>query len=85
MHFPSALVVRAFLRYLPRRRALTAVQLLGIAVGVASATGMFLSARTALDSFTQAVTGVGLRGSSRNVRVSAKTSFWSWISTGIHE
>ncbi|HSH69694.1 MAG TPA: FtsX-like permease family protein, partial [Deferrisomatales bacterium] len=43
------------MRYLPRRRALTAVQLLGIAVGVASATGMFLSARTALDSFTQAV------------------------------
>ena len=49
-------VVRAFLRYLPRRRSLSAVQLLGIAVGVASAIGMFLSARTALESFTQAVT-----------------------------
>lgn len=55
MHLPSAMVVRAFLRYLPRRRALSGVQLLGIAVGVASATGMFLSARTALNSFTQAV------------------------------
>jgi len=48
-------ITRAFLRYLYRRRALAAVQLLGIAVGVASAIGMSLAARTALGSFTQAV------------------------------
>ncbi|GAB4259583.1 MAG: FtsX-like permease family protein [Deferrisomatales bacterium] len=48
-------VTKAFLRYLPRRRALTALQLLGIAIGVASAVGMALSARAALSSFRRAV------------------------------
>jgi len=48
-------VTRAFLRYLPRRRALTSLQLLGIAVGVAAAVGMALSARAALASFGKAV------------------------------
>lgn len=48
-------VTRAFLRYLPRRRALTALQLAGIAMGVAAAAGMALSARAALESFGRAV------------------------------
>ncbi len=48
-------VTRVFLRYLARRRALSALQLLGIAVGVASAVGMALSARAALSSFGRAV------------------------------
>lgn len=52
-------VVKAFLRYLPRRRALSALQLLGIAFGVASAIGMTLSARAALSSFTRAVEFLG--------------------------
>ncbi len=49
------IVARAFLRYLPRRRALTALQLAGIAIGVAAAVGMALSARAALSSFSRAV------------------------------
>ncbi len=49
------IVARAFLRHLPRRRALTALQLAGIAIGVAAAVGMSLSARAALSSFSRAV------------------------------
>src|SRR5512139_3430743 len=49
------IVTKAFLRYLPRRRGLSLLQLLGIACGVAAAAGMALSARAALSSFTQAV------------------------------
>ncbi len=49
------IVTKAFLRYLPRRRGLSILQLLGIACGVAAAAGMALSARAALSSFTQAV------------------------------
>ncbi|MBI4496143.1 MAG: FtsX-like permease family protein [Deltaproteobacteria bacterium] len=48
-------VTRAFLRYLPRRRSLSLLQLLGIACGVAAVVGMVLSARTALASFARAV------------------------------
>ncbi len=48
-------VTRAFLRYLPRRRALSLLQVLGIAFGVASAVGMGLSGRAALSSFARAV------------------------------
>ena len=48
-------VARAFLRYLPRRKGLAAIQLLGIAFGVASAVGMALTARSALASFSRAV------------------------------
>lgn len=48
-------VTKSFLRYLPRRRSLGAVQLLGIACGVAAVIGMTLSARTALSGFSQAV------------------------------
>ncbi|MFU8855507.1 MAG: FtsX-like permease family protein [Deferrisomatales bacterium] len=48
-------VTRAFLRYLLRRRALSVLQFLGIAVGVASAVGMALTGRAALDSFGRAV------------------------------
>jgi putative ABC transport system permease protein len=48
-------VTKSFLRYLLRRRSLVAVQLLGIACGVAAVIGMTLSARTALSGFTQAV------------------------------
>lgn len=48
-------VTKSFLRYLPRRRSLVTVQLLGIACGVAAVIGMTLSARTALSGFTQAV------------------------------
>ncbi len=49
------IVTKAFLRYLPRRRGLSVLQLLGIACGVAGAVGMALSAQTALSSFSQAV------------------------------
>jgi len=45
------IVTKAFLRYLPRRRGLSILQLLGIACGVAAAAGMALSARAALSSF----------------------------------
>ncbi len=48
-------VTKAFLRYLPRRRSLSILQLLGIACGVAAAVGMAISAQVALSSFTQAV------------------------------
>jgi putative ABC transport system permease protein len=48
-------VTKAFLRYLPRRRGLSLLQLLGIACGVAAAVGMALSARTAISSFSLAV------------------------------
>ncbi|MBI5015515.1 MAG: FtsX-like permease family protein [Deltaproteobacteria bacterium] len=48
-------VAVAFLRYLVRRRGLAAVQLSGIAIGVAAAVGMALSARAALSSFSEAV------------------------------
>ena len=48
-------VARAFLRELLRHRVLAALQILGVACGVAAAVGMSLSARTALASFTRAV------------------------------
>lgn len=46
---------KSFLRYVPRRRSLSFLQLIGIACGVAAAVGMTLSARTALSSFARAV------------------------------
>jgi len=49
------IVIKAFLRYLLRRRSLSILQLLGIACGVASVVGMTLSARSALSSFNEAV------------------------------
>ncbi len=48
-------VTKAFLRYIPRRRGLSALQLLGIACGVAATVGMVISARAALSSFEKAV------------------------------
>lgn len=48
-------VIRSFLRYLVRRRSLSALQLLGIAVGVAAAVGMMLASRSALKSLESAV------------------------------
>jgi putative ABC transport system permease protein len=48
-------VTKAFLRYLPRRRGLSFLQLLGIACGVAATVGMVFSARSALSNFTHAV------------------------------
>ncbi|UCD58733.1 MAG: ABC transporter permease, partial [Candidatus Hydrogenedentota bacterium] len=48
-------VTKSFLRYLPRRRSLSLLQLMGIACGVAAAVGMTLSARAALSSFARAV------------------------------
>jgi putative ABC transport system permease protein len=48
-------VTRAFLRELLRHRVLAALQILGVACGVAAAVGMSLSARTALASFSRAV------------------------------
>jgi len=48
-------VTTSFLRYLVRRRALSCLQLLGIACGVAAAVGMFFSSRTALSNFSNAV------------------------------
>jgi putative ABC transport system permease protein len=49
------IVTKAFLRYLPRRRSLSILQLLGIACGVAAAVGMALSAKASLSSFSRAV------------------------------
>jgi putative ABC transport system permease protein len=46
---------KAFLRYLPRRRGLSFLQILGIACGVATVIGMVFSARSALSSFSRAV------------------------------
>jgi putative ABC transport system permease protein len=48
-------VTRAFVREMLRHRALAALQVLGVACGVAAAVGMSLSARAALASFTRAV------------------------------
>ncbi len=48
-------VTRAFLRELLRHRVLAALQIFGVACGVAAAVGMSLSARTALASFELAV------------------------------
>ncbi|MDX1779471.1 MAG: FtsX-like permease family protein, partial [Thermodesulfobacteriota bacterium] len=48
-------VVKSFLRYLMRRRALSFLQLLGIACGVAAAVGMFFSSQTALSNFSNTV------------------------------
>ena len=43
-------VLLAFLRYLPRRRALTFLQVMGVAFGVAAVVGMHLSSKAALES-----------------------------------
>jgi len=59
------IVVKAFLRYLLKRRSLSILQLLGIACGVAAVIGMGLSARSALSSFSKAVEF--LRGSSTHL------------------
>ncbi len=48
-------VTKAFLRYIPRRRGLSTLQLLGIACGVAATVGMVISAGSALSSFEKAV------------------------------
>lgn len=48
-------VIRSFLRYLVRRRSLSTLQLLGIAVGVTAAVGMMLASRSALQSLESAV------------------------------
>ena len=48
-------VIRAFLRYLTRRKSLVVLQLLGIAFGVAAAVGMMLASRSALMSMENAV------------------------------
>lgn len=48
-------VTKAFLRYLPRRRSLSILQVVGIACGVAAVIGMAFSARTALSSFSKAI------------------------------
>jgi putative ABC transport system permease protein len=48
-------VTKAFLRYLPRRRSLSLLQIVGIACGVAAVIGMFFSARAALLSFSKAI------------------------------
>jgi len=48
-------VTKAFLKYLPRRRSLGLLQIVGIACGVAAVIGMFFSARAALLSFSKAI------------------------------
>ena len=48
-------VIRSFLRYLVRRKSLSILQLLGIAIGVAAAVGMTLASRSALQSLGSAV------------------------------
>ena len=49
------IVIKAFLRYLFRRRSLSILQLFGIACGVAAVMGMTLSAKSALSSFNDAI------------------------------
>jgi len=49
------IVARALLRDLTRHRALAALQVLGVACGVAAAVGMSLAARAALEGFSGAV------------------------------
>lgn len=49
------IVLRSFLRSLIRRRALTLVQLAGVACGVAAVVGMVLASRTSMESFEKAV------------------------------
>lgn len=48
-------VTKAFLRYLPRRKSLSLLQIVGIACGVAAVVGMGFSARSAFVSFSKAV------------------------------
>ncbi len=48
-------VTKSFLRYIPRRPALSMLQVLGVACGVAAAVGMVLSSQTALASFSRAI------------------------------
>ncbi len=48
-------VILSFLRYLARRKSLSVLQLLGIALGVAAAVGMMLASRSALQSLENAV------------------------------
>lgn len=48
-------ILRSFLRYLPRRRVLSLLHLLGIASGVATVVGMHLTSQSALHSFLQGV------------------------------
>jgi putative ABC transport system permease protein len=48
-------ITRSFLNYTVRRRWLTALQLLGIAFGVAATVGIVLSSRAALTGFSRAV------------------------------
>ncbi|OPY02116.1 MAG: outer membrane-specific lipoprotein transporter subunit LolE [Syntrophorhabdus sp. PtaB.Bin047] len=48
-------VIRSFLRHLVRRRSLSILQLLGIALGVAATVGMMLASRSALQSLGTAV------------------------------
>ena len=50
-----SIVLRSFLRSVVRRRALTLVQLAGVACGVAAVVGMVLASNTSLDSFGKAV------------------------------
>ena len=49
------MVLLSFLRSLVRRRALTLIQIAGVACGVAAVVGMVLASNTALDSFSRAV------------------------------
>ena len=48
-------VILSFLRYLVRRKSLSLLQLLGIAIGVAAAVGMTLASRSDLQSLGSAV------------------------------
>ena len=49
------IVLKAFLRSLLRRRALTLIQLSGVACGVAAVVGMVLASNAAIDSFSKTV------------------------------
>ena len=50
-----SIVLRSFLRSVVRRRALTLIQVAGVACGVAAVVGMTLASRTSLESFSLAV------------------------------
>ncbi len=49
------IVIKSFLRYLPRRLSLSLLQLIGVACGVSAVVGMTLSSRSALMSFNNTI------------------------------
>ena len=66
------IVLRSYMRSLVRRRALTFVQLAGVACGVAAVVGMVLASQTSMDSFEKAVDFLQGRSSHTHSRFQAR-------------